>query len=344
MAKDIRVTNLKHLKAGKSNNTPNNIRNSRAHCTLASNSHSNEDHLKKFLIKQGLKKVNCSFETNHSLIPEKQAYASVNPDESHPFLILFSSSQSVAVLKRFMEHEYSSENIDFVMAVFLYREIKSKKKRTLKALQIHKEFIVSTGPRQINISDICAKNISAGLEEAAPELFDQAKDHLLSVIRTNSFPRFSKAVKLLVTESWKRATEKFSVTEIGSEFYTNLFKLSPSTERLFTKANSKSQSAMFASMIDHCVTCLSDLKTFITQVSALSKRHRTYRCHKGHLPAVKKSFIKTMRKVHENNWSEEVEEAWSYVYELIAVIMNYWLPSPPLLSEKVDSIKFCCTS
>jgi hemoglobin-like flavoprotein len=244
--------------------------------------------------------------------------------EKDYFLILFSNPETARLVNIYLQHEYSSENFDFIMSVFEYQSA-SDRTRKILAKTIYKTYIMPESPKQINIPWPVAIKISENLKTASSSLFLNAKTHVLNLMKCGFFPRFSKNVSGLIKKSWSRIIKKYSTDKVGIKFYEYLFEEGPEVIPLFKHTNYELSRKMFVQVIERCIKSLDDLKQVIIDIDDLAKRHRKYGVNKGHMKIAGKALIKVLEDF-DDEWEKQTEEAWLFVFSLISALMKRWLP------------------
>jgi hypothetical protein len=105
--------------------------------------------------------------------------------------------------KQFLVREFSVENLMFYTEVVYLSTLDDKEDIQDTADSINDTYVQEGAPFQINIPSELRKECSAALEsENVVEPFTKAKEHVESIMKTESFPRFvkSKLYKELVNE------------------------------------------------------------------------------------------------------------------------------------------------
>lgn len=268
--------------------------------------------------------------------------------EKEPLLFMFSYKETFDMLKTHLEYEYSAENMEFVSDVLDYEtEVDVEYRKTL-ALSIYKNYIAKRSKKELNLPSKVREDLLF-LENITDEnskketdqqlftvsLFEKPKLEALSMMKLNSFPRFSGKVNKLVHASWKRITEKYDAETVGKIFYKQLFKAAPRYKTLFTRDN-RLQSKMFISMIDQCITIMDDLNQLIPKLAKLSIRHRAYGCHTGMFGITGQILTEVLEKAEGDHWNDELKDSWICVYTLIAVVMKQYLPDMPRTAKFAD--------
>jgi hemoglobin-like flavoprotein len=242
-----------------------------------------------------------------------------------PYVILLKSPEIQKIIKRYSTKEYSSENIEFIVEVFNYENNESITIRKSMTKKILKKYIIPDGKKQINITDSCLKQIYNEVKLAQPFLFEKAKLQVLNSLKNDSIPRILSSVEKTTRESWLTMMNVYSYEDFGKKFYYNLFKVAPSVKEIFSSRNVQHNPKLFAEVITHCINLLTNLKTLSNFLRSLALRHKSYGCTKIHINIAGFTFFKTLKSCCES-WSDELEEAWFFLFSVIGCFMKRWLP------------------
>ncbi|MBB6463109.1 globin family protein [Flammeovirga kamogawensis] len=104
-------------------------------------------------------------------------------------------------------------------------------------------------------------------------------------------------------------------------FYNKLFELDPSLKPLFTSDISE-QGKKLMSMLAAAVNGLNNLTTLVPVVQDLGKRHVSYHVEEKHYDTVGEALLFTLKAGLGDEWTEDVEEAWTTVYVVLATTMK----------------------
>ena len=93
--------------------------------------------------------------------------------------------------KKFMETEFSQDNITFYEIVDEYKQIKDPEARKEKSKEIFKNFIDTSlhTNQSVNLSSSIVEEIQKNLDDAQPELFNNAQTAIFKLMR-EPFHRF----------------------------------------------------------------------------------------------------------------------------------------------------------
>jgi hemoglobin-like flavoprotein len=126
--------------------------------------------------------------------------------------------------------------------------------------------------------------------------------------------------KQLVQNSWEKA---LPISEsVATLFYERLFELDPSTRPLFKHTNMPEQRKKLMHVIDTVVNGMNMLDQLIPAVSDLGRRHVVYGVTDEHYSSVGRALIGTLEQVLGADFTPEVKEAWTTVYNVIADTMK----------------------
>jgi hemoglobin-like flavoprotein len=104
-------------------------------------------------------------------------------------------------------------------------------------------------------------------------------------------------------------------------FYANLFALDPSVKPLF-RGDMIVQGERLMQMIGVAVSKLGQPEVLIPALQALGQRHAGYGVRDAHYDAVGVALLATLRQGLGVAFTDEVEEAWTGVYGVIASTMK----------------------
>ena len=123
----------------------------------------------------------------------------------------------------------------------------------------------------------------------------------------------------LVQESWKLVQP--IAGKAAELFYTRLFSLEPSVQRLFT-GDMAEQGRKLMSMISVAVNSLARLQSIAPAVQVLGRRHAGYGVQKHHYAVVEAALIWTLAVGLGEKFTRETEEAWRTAYRVLANTMQ----------------------
>ena len=103
-------------------------------------------------------------------------------------------------------------------------------------------------------------------------------------------------------------------------FYETLFAAEPAVRQMFPDDVSK-QARKFIQSLNVLVGSLSSTDRTTRMLQRLGERHRGYGVRAEHYPVVGRALIATLRQELGDNFSEEVEDAWTSAFQLISSAM-----------------------
>jgi hemoglobin-like flavoprotein len=260
---------------------------------------------------------------------DSESFRDLNKD---PFLVLFSNPETAEVVNKYLQHEYRSENYDFIISVFKYQSIENQSDRKKLAKSMYNTYICPGSPSRINVPCSLFQKIEMNLSNAPLTLFLQAKTHVLKIMKEDFFPRFSKDISEPMQNSWKRILNKYTIDTLAIKFYENMFVIGPEVIPLFKKTDFSHSRNMFIMVIDKCIASIDNLKEIILEVDVLAIKHCKYGVCKSHLKFAEEALLKTLEEF-DPNWDKEVEEAWTVLFSLISALLKRWLPDNAVESE-----------
>ena len=108
------------------------------------------------------------------------------------------------------------------------------------------------------------------------------------------------------------------VAEKAAEmFYARLFGLDPSVKRLF-KSDMTEQGKRLMAMMSVAVKGLDHIEDLVPAVQDLGRRHARYGVQQDHYATVGVALLGTLEEALGDEFTSEVKEAWSSVYEILA--------------------------
>lgn len=122
----------------------------------------------------------------------------------------------------------------------------------------------------------------------------------------------------LVQDSWQKVAA--IAPQAAELFYQNLFAADPSLKPLF-KGEMPEQGKKLMQMIGAAVGKLNDLPALVPILQGLGKRHAGYGVQDSHYQTVGAALLKTLDQGLGADFTEEVKEAWTAVYTVMADVM-----------------------
>lgn len=122
----------------------------------------------------------------------------------------------------------------------------------------------------------------------------------------------------LIQTSWAKVVPiKDAAADI---FYTHLFENNPGVRPLF-KDDMTAQKKALMGMLTVVVNGLPKLETILPAVQDLGKRHVDYGTEPAHYDAVGASLLYTLGAGLGDDFTPDVEEAWTTAYTTLAKVM-----------------------
>jgi hemoglobin-like flavoprotein len=132
-------------------------------------------------------------------------------------------------------------------------------------------------------------------------------------------------------------------TEAGKIFYERLFIVAPEVRPIFP-ANMEGQHAKLINvlgavignlyMISLPVTTLQEAEAFMPQVRALGRRHAGYGVTEAHFDVLRDVLIWTLRLHCGETFTDEVEEAWLDIFDLLTRVMKEGMRKQPVVDRE----------
>lgn len=122
----------------------------------------------------------------------------------------------------------------------------------------------------------------------------------------------------MVKDSWAKVVP---ISEQAADlFYGRLFELNPAYRQLFT-GDMKAQGKMLMSMLNTAVASLDKLPSIVPAVQALGQRHVGYGVKGEDYDTVGAALLWTLSQGLGDEFTAEVEEAWTITYTTLAGVM-----------------------
>lgn len=123
----------------------------------------------------------------------------------------------------------------------------------------------------------------------------------------------------LVQESF---TEVAKISDTAAKlFYNRLFELRPELRSLFKK-DLETQGKMLMQTLATAVASLKSLDKLVPVLQDMGRKHATYNVKDEDYNTVAEALLWTLGKGLGSAFTEEVKEAWTAVYMLIANVMK----------------------
>ncbi|MFQ5702743.1 MAG: globin family protein [Gemmatimonadales bacterium] len=107
----------------------------------------------------------------------------------------------------------------------------------------------------------------------------------------------------------------------AAAFYDKLFELDPSTRPLFT-GDMRAQGQKFMSTLSYAVHGLTRLGAVAPVIEQLGRDHVRYGVVDEHYDTVKRALLWALEQTLADDFTRDVESAWSEAYDIIAEIMK----------------------
>ncbi|CAN7676597.1 globin family protein [Rhizobium leguminosarum] len=130
----------------------------------------------------------------------------------------------------------------------------------------------------------------------------------------------------LVQESFKKLVPR--ADQVGLMFYGRLFETFPDVRPMFAEDISL-QSRKLVQMLAVVVNSLHKLDTILPAVKDLGHLHKGYGVVEAHYEAVGLTLIWTLQRSLDNDFTAEVEGAWSEAFRALSGAMISAANEPP---------------
>lgn len=105
---------------------------------------------------------------------------------------------------------------------------------------------------------------------------------------------------------------------VAELFYGRVFEIAPQVKPLFSNSDMKQQGRKLMQMLTVAVNGLNNLEAIVPAVKELGARHINYGVTDEMYAIVGQALLWTLEKGLEDGFTEEVKEAWTVVYVLLA--------------------------
>lgn len=124
----------------------------------------------------------------------------------------------------------------------------------------------------------------------------------------------------LVQNSWAKVEP---IADTAADlFYKRLFEIDSSAADLFSGVDMSVQGKALMQMIGKGVNMLDRQDELIPILKSLGKRHIRYGVKKEHYDSVGAALLWTLEQGLGSQWNDELKEAWTWVYNLMAQVMQ----------------------
>jgi nitric oxide dioxygenase len=108
---------------------------------------------------------------------------------------------------------------------------------------------------------------------------------------------------------------------VGPMFYQTLFEIAPEVKPMFSRTPIPEQSRKLLTMLSYVISKLDSLGDIIDEVNKLAVRHTKYGVEDRHYSYVGAALLMALEKGLDKEWNEEVKEAWTTCYGILASAM-----------------------
>lgn len=101
-------------------------------------------------------------------------------------------------------------------------------------------------------------------------------------------------------------------------FYERLWEIAPETKYLFESTHMDKQREKLFKAISTAITCLDNFENLVPLIHKLGERHKSYGVNREHYHYMGQALLSTLAQELGYEFTPDVEEAWSLVYQLLA--------------------------
>lgn len=245
-------------------------------------------------------------------------------------MILLELDDGSDVFRHHVSAEFSESNVLFWRECHKFKHLakRGETQRNLKkhALNIYSQFMdPKTAQFPVAISEKVVSRLKKKLDDPNIQqhtLFVEAASEIENLMASAEFPNFAKKIQETVAESWKIATSKLSITEIGKIMYMNWFMQCPEVMPMF-KGDMAKNGAMVVTMVDNAINLLDDLKKLIPKLINLGKKHVKYGATPEYFAGLGKALVQTLEETLEEEWNQQMKLAWETVFNMMSSVMMH---------------------
>nr|VFJ49408.1 MAG: Hemoglobin-like flavoprotein [Candidatus Kentron sp. FM]VFJ49630.1 MAG: Hemoglobin-like flavoprotein [Candidatus Kentron sp. FM]VFK12705.1 MAG: Hemoglobin-like flavoprotein [Candidatus Kentron sp. FM] len=124
---------------------------------------------------------------------------------------------------------------------------------------------------------------------------------------------------ILVRGSWAKV--EHDTDAVAELFYGKVFEMDPSARALFT-GDMKEQGAKLMKMIATAIDSLHRIETIVPEIQDLGRRHVGYGVTEEQYDTVGRALLWTLEQGLGDDFTPELEDAWTVVYGALASIMK----------------------
>jgi hemoglobin-like flavoprotein len=123
----------------------------------------------------------------------------------------------------------------------------------------------------------------------------------------------------LIKQSW-RSFRNVSPEAVGDLFYSKLFADHPSIRKMFPK-DMREQYKKLVDMLTAIIVRIDNIGLLTDEITAMANRHLEYGVKPTHYKIIGDALLWTLEKGLKSDWNEEVKEAWTICYTILATTM-----------------------
>lgn len=123
----------------------------------------------------------------------------------------------------------------------------------------------------------------------------------------------------LVERSFEKVKPR--AAEFSASFYQNLFRSDPKLRALFKETDMEKQQQKLVSALVLLVGSVRDPDHLVPILRDLGAKHKGYGVIEKHYPAVNAALLQTFEQYLKDNWTVEIQQAWTNTFDAVAQIM-----------------------
>ncbi|XP_045163840.2 uncharacterized protein LOC123528166 [Mercenaria mercenaria] len=160
-------------------------------------------------------------------------------------------------------------------------------------------------------------------------------------------PHLTDDQKVVIQNNWQ--TLKLHIANIGVITYTSMFESQPQLIETFGKFKGKNISALRESgllqqhalrvmaIIDKCITRLNQPSNMMYILREVGHLHKKYKVQPDDIQIILPHFLSAMKPYIQENWCEELEDAWITFLSLIFYHMREGMQQTDTVTQTVET-------
>ena len=123
----------------------------------------------------------------------------------------------------------------------------------------------------------------------------------------------------LIKDSWEKVSP--IADQAADLFYGHLFEIAPTARSMFPTEMAEQKKKLMTTL-GFVVASLNNIEEVVPQIQDLGRRHIGYGTKAEHFPVVGEALLWTLEQGLGESWNQELADAWTQAYTLIAQTMK----------------------